>query len=77
MTQCRRCRLNADTFAITVEEGKETAFQIPVGAEILVFDMLPSAEPNARVEVHWKGKVFTMFAVDIRERAERIDSAHR
>jgi hypothetical protein len=70
----QRFRLNAAKVGLVIQDGREVAVQIPAGAEILVIDSVPDpvVDRQQRVHVIWKEKAITMFAVDIRECAERI-----
>jgi hypothetical protein len=70
----QRFRMNIATIATAVMDGKEIAFRIPAGAEIVVMESLPadSQDRTQRVKVEWNGQVVTMFAVDIKYRGEPI-----
>ena len=70
----QRFRLNAPKLGLLIQDGKEVAVQIPVGAEIVAIDSVPDPvmERQQQVQVTWEGRTITMFAVDIREGAEAI-----
>lgn len=70
----QRFRLKIATIATAIMDGKEIAFRIPAGAEIVVIDRLrvdSQAQPR-RVKVEWNSQIVTMFAVDIKERGEPV-----
>ena len=70
----QRFRLKAATIAVGFTDGKKVAYQIPAGAEIVVIDSIrvDPNDPSRTVSVEWNSKPFTMFAVDLRERGDRI-----
>ena len=75
----QRFRINAPTIATVFQDCKKVAVQIPAGAEILAIDSVPDpvVDRNQQVNAKWEGRTVTMFAVDIRERGERIPTATR
>ncbi len=75
----QRFRLNKPTVALYLEGGKEVALEVPAGAEIVVTDDVKVApmDPTLQVTVKWDGKIVKMFAVDIRQRGERISAVGR
>ena len=71
----QRFRLKATTIALAfAADGKKIAYQIPAGAELVVIDCIrvDPNDPSRTVTVEWESKTFTMFAVDLRERGDRI-----
>jgi len=47
--------------------------EIPANEEIVVLTPLDESQlPNRQVRVEWMGQEFKMFAVDVRDRGERI-----
>jgi hypothetical protein len=69
-----RFRLKATTVAVGTEDGREVIVRIPSGAEVVVFDCVGGnhTEATTQVKVGWDGKLLRMFAVDLRERGERV-----
>jgi len=70
----QRLRLKTPTIARSVREGKQDAFLVPAGAEIEVLDNLDVDfhVPTRFVKVEWNSQTIEMFAIDIRERGERV-----
>jgi hypothetical protein len=62
------------TIATAIMDGKEIAFRIPAGAEIVVIERLrvDSQQRTLRVKVESNSQVVTMFAVDIKDRGEAV-----
>jgi hypothetical protein len=61
-----------------MQDGKRIAVQIPEGATVLVIDSVPdyqSGDVRQEVNVHWKGKSYSMFLVDLQERVEPSQAA--
>jgi hypothetical protein len=62
-----------------VQDGKRIAVQIPEGATVFGNrDSVPdyqSGDVRQEVKVHWKGKSYTMFLVDLQERVEPSQAA--
>jgi hypothetical protein len=73
----QRFRLKSATIATASEDGKPATVQIPLGSLIVVLDSVAfdSREPNQQVSVEWQGATIKMFAIDIRERGERVQTA--
>ena len=73
----QRFKLKTRTIAVSLEGGKKIAVAVPVNAEIVVTDKLPvdHTDSNRQVTVEWAGKTVAMFAIDIRERGDRIFGA--
>jgi hypothetical protein len=55
----QRFRLRIATIATAVMDGKEIAFRIPAGAEIVMIERLPvdSYERTLRVKVEWTAQL--------------------
>jgi hypothetical protein len=70
----QRFKLKTRTIAVSLEGGKKIAVAVPMDAEIVVTDKVPvdHTDRNRQVTVEWAGKIVTMFAVDIRDRGERV-----
>ena len=71
----QRLRLMTATIAVMNEPEKQTAVQLPAGAEIVILEQIRLNTPlNSRqqVDVEWNGKVVSMFLVDIHEKGERL-----
>jgi hypothetical protein len=69
-----RLRLRTRIIAATIGQTQD-AVDIPAGAEILLresveVDPLPVTK---QVEIEWLGKHFQVFAIDVRNRGEKID----
>jgi hypothetical protein len=63
-------RISTPTVAIIPEEGKDVARMIPEGAIVYVDD--PSAlADDSLIRLYWDGTAVSMFAQDLRDRAER------
>ena len=70
----RRYRFKTATLAIMPHDGQKILITIPTGGEIEVYDPL---DGDRLLDVEWEGTLVMMFAIDIRERAERIDVGSR
>ena len=66
-----RYRLRMSTCAISIEEGRKGMVTVPAGSFIEIGDFDVHRE-NSLSDVHWKGKAFRMFTVDLLARAERL-----
>ena len=67
-------RLNRDTPAIDNSGNKPTAITVPTGAVICTAGAQNPTNPQM-IEVQWRGCCLFMFAVDVRERGEKIMNA--
>jgi hypothetical protein len=68
----RKFVLKKDTLAILSENGGRVAVTVPEDAivEIPIGDI----NGDRLVNVHWQGKVLTMFTQDIHDRGEQVHS---
>jgi hypothetical protein len=74
----QRFRLKKQTIATVMQDGKRIAVRIPEGVTVLAIDFVPeyqSGDSRQQVNVQWKGKSYTMFLVDLRERGEPTQAA--
>jgi len=69
----KRYRLNTPTLAIMVRDGHKVPVTIPKGGEIVVID--DAFDGHRLLAVQWEGETVMTFAIDIRERGERLDAA--
>jgi len=68
-----RFRLKAPSNAVFHRDGTDGMVEIPANEEIVVLTPLDESQlPNRQVRVEWMGQEFKMFAVDVRDRGERI-----
>jgi hypothetical protein len=67
-------RLITATLGIAEKDGKRRAVTIPSGA-ILKIVAGPTSKRDRMVDVLWKGNVYAMFLVDVRDRGEEIADA--
>lgn len=68
-----RFRLKTPTNAVSNGNGKDEMLQVPANEEIIVLTPLDESQlPNRQVKVEWMGQKLKMFAVDVRDRGERI-----
>jgi hypothetical protein len=67
----RRYRMTKSVSAIHRDGDKRIAVSVPEGS-IVAVELFDERSPSGLVEAIWDGKRLLMFAVDIRERAERV-----
>jgi len=74
MSEVRRLRW--ETVGIVSEGGREMAIRIPDGAILRLQEPLDAEgrDGTRRVTVDWNGTKVSLFAVDLRFRAERVGS---
>lgn len=61
--------------ALSQTAGKPAISHLPKGAEVLVTDRVPGTstdKPNRQIEVACNGSTFSVFLLDLQERAELI-----
>ena len=67
-------RLKTPTLGtISSDDGHRVAVTIPQNAIVTVFN--GPLDDNRMVDVLWEGKTVMMFALDLRNRGERVDGA--
>ncbi len=66
----KRYRLNNAALAIINQDGERFRMTIPLGGVVEV--MAGPLDENWLLDVEWNGRAMTMFAADIRERAELV-----
>jgi len=71
-----RYKMNAAVSAIRCEGETRIAISLPEGS-IVTLQLAEQELPAGLVEVMWDGKPLLMFAVDLRERAERVREARK
>jgi hypothetical protein len=69
MPQCS-FKLNTSTTAILCENNQRSMITIPAKALVTLVD--GDAEGNGFVKILYRDKILSMFAVDLRKRAERM-----
>jgi hypothetical protein len=67
-----RCRLERDTLALGLVEGRRKAVSIPPGA---LLEVLSPPSTDHMVDVRWNGQIVTMFAIDLSARGTVVFSA--
>ena len=70
MIQSTRYRMNVGISAILCEGDKRIAVSLPAGSVLTV--QFSRKKPTALVEATCDGQHFIVFAVDLRERGERV-----
>jgi hypothetical protein len=68
----KRYRLNIPTLAILSKDGQRVPMTIPYGGIVRVIGS--TYDDRQLVDVEWEGKKLLMFAVDLRERGEMVES---
>jgi len=68
--------MNAAVSAIRCDGETRIAISLPEGS-IVTLQLAEQELPAGLVEVMWDGKPLLMFAVDLRERAERVREARK
>ena len=63
--------MNTAVSAIRCDGDQRIAISVPEGS-IVTLKLAEEEFPTGLVEVTWDAKPFLMFAVDLRERAERL-----
>ena len=63
--------MNTAVSAIRCDGDQQIAISVPEGS-IITLQQAEEELPTGLVEVTWGGKPLLMFAVDLRERAERL-----
>lgn len=68
----RRYRLNMATLGLTDVGHQRIALQIPANAIVTLTG--PPLPGSSFVEVEWEHKTFALFALDMRDRSEPLNS---
>ena len=64
-----RLRLKTPTIAIAPDDqGKQTSVMVPSGDVVVLVENVD--EGDLLVRVDWRGTIYQMFSVDLRERGE-------
>ena len=72
----QRFRLKVQIMAVSVA-NKPTIVDVPAGAEVMVLDPIDvdPSEATRQVNIDWRGQRLKVFAIDLRDRAARVESA--
>ena len=66
----RTFKLNASTMAILSDSGQRTIVTIPEQSTVTVFD--GDVEGHGFVKIRYRNQVLDIFALDLRNRGERV-----
>jgi hypothetical protein len=68
-------RLKTATIGAVRDNGDVRPLPITIPAGVLLTVIDDDLGRTGYVRVQWEGRIVTMFAIDLRERGERVDSA--
>jgi|HubBroStandDraft_5_1064220.scaffolds.fasta_scaffold134298_2 hypothetical protein len=71
---CRMYRLQTATLGVITDNGKRITVTIPAEA---LLEVVSDVAPDGTVDVLWNTRCISMFAVDLRERAQFVPSTPR
>jgi hypothetical protein len=72
----RKFKVERETLALAVVEGRRTAITLPAGAIFRVVSW-PTGDGDQMADVIWDGQAVQMFAVDVKVRGTEIEEHER